>query len=567
VSRSLNKVMLIGNLGADPEVRSTNNGSRVATLSLATSRQWTGQGGEKQEKTEWHRVVCWNNKGFQLADLAEKYMKKGDRIYVEGRIEYRTWEDREKQTRYTTEIIAREVLLLSSRGGGGGGGGGGARRNRSTRSRRPLMRRTTICRSDRAALLALVAGLLAGPAPLLVAQDTTQARPDTTQPAPDTSQAAPAPAPAGQLPATHVVTQGETLWSIAQLYFNDPLLWPEIYRLNTALIDDPHWIYPGEELNLAGAVSVAQAPDTTLVAAPQQPGADTVHAQPTPTADTVAVADTTTVVDTTVAAPEPPPGPTLTYQTIFDRRRTPAQEMRDELRAYANQPYRPLRRGEFYSAGFLTEQERLPYGRVLGNTATPAIPRLTERSSAITFDQIAIQAPRNASYHVGDSLLIVRVDRDIAGWGSVIVPVGVARVTEPQRRQVLADVVMQFGRIHEGHLALPLEPFKDAGQVRPTPVEGGLEGTVIAERDLHVLTGPQHIIFINRGRADGVSPGDVFEAFKPASGLPGTSSEQVQVVVEIVHTRDHSSSGLILNIEHANLVPGMPVRLIRKMPS
>lgn len=125
VSRSLNKVMLIGNLGADPEVRSTNNGSRVATLSLATSRQWTGQGGEKQEKTEWHRVICWNNKGAQLADLAEKYMKKGDRIYVEGRIEYRTWEDREKQTRYVTEIIAREVLLLSARSGSGGGGLGG----------------------------------------------------------------------------------------------------------------------------------------------------------------------------------------------------------------------------------------------------------------------------------------------------------------------------------------------------------------------------------------------------------------------------------------------------------
>ena len=125
MSRSINKVMLIGNLGADPEVRSTNNGSRVATVSLATSRQWTGQGGEKQEKTEWHRVILWNNKGAQLADLAEKYMKKGDRIYVEGRIEYRTWEDREKQTRYVTEITAREVMLLSSRGGGGGGEGGG----------------------------------------------------------------------------------------------------------------------------------------------------------------------------------------------------------------------------------------------------------------------------------------------------------------------------------------------------------------------------------------------------------------------------------------------------------
>ena len=123
MSRSVNKVMLIGNLGADPEVRTTNNGSRVATVSLATSRQWTSQGGEKQEKTEWHRVILWNNKGgAQLADLAEKYMKKGDRIYVEGRVEYRTWEDREKQTRYVTEIIAREVMLLSSRGGGEGAG-------------------------------------------------------------------------------------------------------------------------------------------------------------------------------------------------------------------------------------------------------------------------------------------------------------------------------------------------------------------------------------------------------------------------------------------------------------
>src|SRR5256886_10391828 len=94
----------------------------------------------------------------------------------------------------------------------------GARRNRSTRSRRPWMRRTTICRSERAALLALVAGLLGGLAPAAAAQDTTQARPDTLTPVPDTSQAAPAPAPLGQLPATHVVATGETLWSIAQLY-------------------------------------------------------------------------------------------------------------------------------------------------------------------------------------------------------------------------------------------------------------------------------------------------------------------------------------------------------------
>lgn len=119
MSRSLNKVMLIGNLGAEPEVRSTAGGIRVATISLATSRQWNSKDGERQEKTEWHRVVLWNNRATGLADLAEKYMKKGDRIYVEGRVEYRTWEDREGNTRYSTEINAREVILLGQRTGAG----------------------------------------------------------------------------------------------------------------------------------------------------------------------------------------------------------------------------------------------------------------------------------------------------------------------------------------------------------------------------------------------------------------------------------------------------------------
>jgi single-strand DNA-binding protein len=125
VSRSLNKVMLIGNLGADPEVRSTNSGTRVATLSLATSRQWTTQAGEKQEKTEWHRCVVWNTRQSGLADVVEKYLKKGDRVYVEGRIEYRTWKDREGQTRYTTEVNVRDLVMLSGRGDGGEGGGSG----------------------------------------------------------------------------------------------------------------------------------------------------------------------------------------------------------------------------------------------------------------------------------------------------------------------------------------------------------------------------------------------------------------------------------------------------------
>ena len=123
MSRSLNKVMLIGNLGADPEVRSTSGGNRVATFSLATSRSWNGPSGDRQEKTEWHRCVVWNSKTSQLADIVERYLKKGDKVYVEGRIEYRQWQDKDNQTRYSTEINVREMIMLSGRGGSGGAEG------------------------------------------------------------------------------------------------------------------------------------------------------------------------------------------------------------------------------------------------------------------------------------------------------------------------------------------------------------------------------------------------------------------------------------------------------------
>ena len=94
MSRSLNKVILIGNLGSDPEVRSATGGNRVANFSLATSRQWNDASGVKQEKTEWHRCVAWNSKVSTLADIVEKYVKKGDKLYIEGRIEYRQWRTR-----------------------------------------------------------------------------------------------------------------------------------------------------------------------------------------------------------------------------------------------------------------------------------------------------------------------------------------------------------------------------------------------------------------------------------------------------------------------------------------
>ena len=118
MSRSLNKVILIGHVGGDPEVR-TAGSTRVASYSLATGKQWTDQAGNKQEKTEWHRCVVWNNaRGSGLADVVEKYVRKGEKIYVEGEIEYRQWQDKDAQTRYTTEIRVRELMLLGGKSEG-----------------------------------------------------------------------------------------------------------------------------------------------------------------------------------------------------------------------------------------------------------------------------------------------------------------------------------------------------------------------------------------------------------------------------------------------------------------
>jgi single-strand DNA-binding protein len=111
---SLNKVMLIGRLGQDPEVRYTQSNTAVATLSLATSERYKDGNGEQQERTEWHRVVAWG----RLAEICQQYLNKGSLIYVEGPLQTRSWEDNQGQKRYTTEIKALQMTMLDSRGGG-----------------------------------------------------------------------------------------------------------------------------------------------------------------------------------------------------------------------------------------------------------------------------------------------------------------------------------------------------------------------------------------------------------------------------------------------------------------
>jgi single-strand DNA-binding protein len=131
MARGVNKVIIVGNLGADPETRAMPSGTTVANLRIATTENWKDkQSGEQQERTEWHRVAMFG----RLAEIAAEYLKKGSQVYIEGSLRTRKWQDKQGNERYSTEIVANEMQMLGSRGGGGGGGerggyggGGGSR--------------------------------------------------------------------------------------------------------------------------------------------------------------------------------------------------------------------------------------------------------------------------------------------------------------------------------------------------------------------------------------------------------------------------------------------------------
>jgi len=130
MARGINKVILVGNLGQDPQTRAMPSGKTVVNLRIATTDQWRDkQTGENKENTEWHTVVMFD----RLAEVAAEYLRKGSQVYIEGKLRTRKWQDKEGNDRYSTEVVANDMQMLGGRGGGGGGGGGGYDREPASR--------------------------------------------------------------------------------------------------------------------------------------------------------------------------------------------------------------------------------------------------------------------------------------------------------------------------------------------------------------------------------------------------------------------------------------------------
>ena len=403
------------------------------------------------------------------------------------------------------------------------------------------MKRMTISRFKGSGAL-IAADVLAAAAPLS-AQDTTAVM---------------------QQQRVHLVREGETLWTLAEFYLGDPFLWPEIYRINTLVVEDPHWIFPGEELSLI-------PPDTVpLVADPNQPlqVGDSVlipQVDSLPQADSLQlpiVGDPELQNQVTEAQPPPPPPPppARALPTVL---RKLGEETRRGLTVARITPPRPPGRLRFYSAGFLTEREEFPWAEVLGAVGKSTLSTLRATSSATVYQRVSIRAPENATYQVGDSLVLLRLSRLIPDWGRIVVPTAIARVVQVSGREVEARIEMQFERVADGQVALPVEPFRDRGDVEPVPIENGMRGSIIAVRNLHPLAGLLNVVFIDRGRRDGIVPGDVFEVIVEDEG--SLFPARPVATLRVVHVRQRSASVMIMSLQGVDVRPGATVRLIRKM--
>lgn len=365
---------------------------------------------------------------------------------------------------------------------------------------------------------------------------------------------------------SHTVREGDTLWDLARHYRGDPFLWPDIYRLNTGVVEDPHWIYPGEVLQLSGGAAVASVPaeDTPPPSASDSAGtapvADQVAESPAvgTEADPNAPASLASLTQTEASVDSSAP--------LFGPRA--GQTMHETLRAYNDRSYRALRPSEFHSSGFLTEGQKLPFGKVHGTTAPPQIQATPYNTNALPYASVSLSAPKGATYQVGDSLLAVVVGREVRGYGHVVQPTGILQVMDTAQGRYVASVVAVYGPIRGGQSVLPLERFGEPGGARAVPVSDGVRARLLGGIGRQDIKVPQMVVFLDKGRQAGVAPGDLFEIRRRPERLDdgNVRVDEVMATLQIVHVRERSATARLLNVVSPDIPAGTQARQVAKLP-
>lgn len=363
----------------------------------------------------------------------------------------------------------------------------------------------------------------------------------------------------------HVVREGDTLWDLARFYLSDPFLWPEIYRLNTMVVEDPHWIFPSEVLRLPlPAEVVAVAPETVPGVLPE-----TVPGLPPGVPGVVAPETLAAIPPETALAP-----PVLAERaypeslTIFAGRTEAEREGRLIYRPMAPVPGIAVSEGDFRRSGWLAPLSELgTVARVLDAIGPTAV-RGAQPPSIGAYDRFYMSFPGRRPPTEGEQYLLFRIDRTIDPWGVVVRPTGLATVVAVHEEVATAVLTESYGRVLPGDRAVRAEPFSMTPGIFAREVSQGPTGRVIALLDLQPVPSAEDIVFIDRGRQHGVVVGDEFEIFlRERPGRSGLKYPEERIAVgRVVRTTERTSTLRIVSQRHPAVARGLAVRLIRKMP-
>ncbi len=396
-----------------------------------------------------------------------------------------------------------------------------------TTSRRNRLRRVTTCPSK--CLLSTAALLFAALLPEALPLQAQERQPEQ---------------PVQEVRRVHVVRQGDTLWDLANFYLSDPFLWPEIYRLNTLVVEDPHWIYPTEQLALPGPGELIARPPGE----PRVPGEEVEVPTPIPVA-------------------EGPPPEMEGLRSIF----VPREVTRRTLVYEPAPPVPPLAvsASDFHRSGMLISLQELgPRGRVIDVIAPDIVP--TEAiPTAHRYDRIYVSHPGGEPPRPGDRVLLSRIEREVRPFGYVIRPTGIATIAAVHEDVSTAIIVDLFDRVQPGNQVTLLESFQMERGLFAQPVAGGPTGRLVALLDEQWLPTVEDIVFIDVGVDDGVAVGDEFEIYiSRRRSLEGLRLPEEHVATgRVVRVTQRTATLRLIEQRHPAVAVEQPVRLIRKMPS
>ena len=327
------------------------------------------------------------------------------------------------------------------------------------------------------------------------------------------------PAPQQQQPRVHVVQRGETLWDIARAYLSDPFLWPEIFRLNTDVVEDPARIYPSERLVLPPGVGGAPA------------------------------------------AQEGPEGRTVFYRG--------EQVQRQDMRIVAplgTTEFPVVRQGDFYRASFVARQNEVrPAGRV-AEVVSPTVVPIARQPMIRLYDKVYVKMEPGAQARIGDRMQFIRPGREVRPHGNVYEPMGIATVAALEDGVATVVVVRLFDVVEPGHWVVPVERFPIRAGARPERAQGP-QGTILTFGEPHPVQSPGEIAILDLGRQAGVREGDEFEVYMPRTERDwGTRPEIPVARLQVVKVTEGTASARITSIDQPAVAVGLPVRRVARMP-